>query len=31
MELIFAKVAQAELAEAKRYYERQQRGLESRD
>lgn len=27
MELIFAKVAQAELAEAKRYYERQQRGL----
>lgn len=28
MELIFAKLARAEMAEAKRYYERQQRGLE---
>lgn len=27
MELIFAKLARAEMAEAKRYYERQQRGL----
>lgn len=27
MELIFAKVAHAEIVEAKRYYERQQRGL----
>lgn len=27
MELIFAKFARAEMAEAKRYYERQQRGL----
>jgi hypothetical protein len=27
MELIFAKLAQAEMAEARRYYERQQRGL----
>lgn len=27
MELIFARVARAEMAEAKRYYERQQRGL----
>ena len=27
MELIFAKVARAEMAEAKCYYERQQRGL----
>ncbi len=27
MELIFAKLAQAEMLEAKHYYERQQRGL----
>jgi plasmid stabilization system protein ParE len=27
MELIFAKFARAEMAEAKRYYEQQQRGL----
>jgi hypothetical protein len=27
MELIFAKIAREEMAEAKRYYERQQRGL----
>lgn len=27
MKLIFAKIARAEMAEAKRYYERQQRGL----
>ncbi len=27
MELIFAKIARAEMADAKRYYERQQRGL----
>jgi plasmid stabilization system protein ParE len=27
MELIFARIARAEMAEAKRYYERQQRGL----
>lgn len=27
MELIFAELARAEMAEAKRYYERQQRGL----
>lgn len=27
MELVFARLAQAEMVEAKRYYERQQRGL----
>ena len=27
MEMIFARLARAEMAEAKRYYERQQRGL----
>jgi plasmid stabilization system protein ParE len=27
MELIFARIAREEMAEAKRYYERQQRGL----